>query len=205
MWLQLSSASSLDHSRFALTTSPRRLFQTFAVSVLKNFLNTSTKVLLASLAPVPAPTLTQNWNSCSRVFIPQIYFKSQPQSLLGLLFAQLTNHTLLVSTGKISSSLPACLCSLNTSVLNMPGLTALSAAGKAAMSGQRRSYFSKVFKVRPYEQRTCHHHGMHLQSCTFIQMANQEDPSSKKGGEKGLSDITGAWARAYLLHLVLGI
>lgn len=46
---------------------------------------------------------------------------------------------------------------------------------------------------------------MHLRSCTFIQMANLEDPSQHNGGEKGLSDITGVEARAYVLHLILGI
>lgn len=79
---QLSSASNLDHAHFALTAPPRRLFQTFAALVLRNFLNTSTKVLLASSASqAPAPTLTQSWNSCSSlVLIPQMYFKSATTS-----------------------------------------------------------------------------------------------------------------------------
>lgn len=46
---------------------------------------------------------------------------------------------------------------------------------------------------------------MHLRSCVFIQAANLEDPSQQKEGENGLNYITGAWARAYLLHLILGI
>lgn len=46
---------------------------------------------------------------------------------------------------------------------------------------------------------------MHLRSCIFIQVANLEDPSQQKEGEKGLNYITVAWASAYLLHLILGI
>lgn len=74
---QLSPASTLDQACFTLTTPPRRLLQTFAASVLRNFLNTSMKILLASSdPPVPAPTLTQSWNSCSSLSLtPQVYFK----------------------------------------------------------------------------------------------------------------------------------
>lgn len=46
---------------------------------------------------------------------------------------------------------------------------------------------------------------MHLRSCIFIQVVSLEDLRQQKESEKGLNYITGAWARAYLLHLILGI
>lgn len=77
--------------------------------------------------------------------------------------------------------------------------------GKPAIPAQKCSYLAKVFKVCPYSHWTFQHHLMHLRSCIFIQVANLEDPSQQKEGKKGLNYITGAWARAYLLHLILGI